>query len=970
MVFLQRGARALALLLLFAQLPAAAQAPAQNAVPAAALPAPRYARPDDPWIFRGTDIPVDKEWLFGEMPNGIRYATRHNGVPPGQVSIRIAIDAGSLDEKPSEMGFAHLIEHLTFRQSKYLGNAEVIPNWQRMCASFGTDTNAETTPTHTVYKLDLPNVSQASLDESMKLLSGMIEAPALSEANLKTEVPIVLAERRERSGVDERVAQASRETLFAGQLLAERPPIGTVATLEAATPQSVRAFHDRWYRPENTVIVVVGDYPREYLASLVEKWFADWQMAGTPTPAPDFGAPAAPPGADPANPVGETRVVVEPGQPRGLNYAYLRPYHQVVDNLEYNRGNLIDAVAMAVINRRLETRARGGAAYLQASVDNQNVSRSANGTFVSLVPLTPDWRAALRDVRGVIADALTEPPTQAEIDREVAELDVVFANQVQQASVQAGAQMADDVVNAVDIREAVGSPALFLQVFRDMKARFTPAQVFAHTKKLFTATVIRGVYLTPVAGEADAASLAAALRAKPQADGKSRGTAKQISFADLPPIGPPAAPVSRHKLGVYDIQQLDYANGVHAMVWNSGNEPGRVTVKVRFGSGARAFSSKDAVYARLGQMALVGAGEATLDQNALDRISTGRKMGFDFDTKDTVFTFQAATRKEDLADQLYLFAAKLAMPRWDPAPLQRAKASAKLAYPSYSADPTSVLGRDLEWLLSNRDPRFATPTPAMIDSATAAGFRRVWEPLLQQGPVEVDVFGDIDVPATVEALNKTFGALPPRKPIPADALARTLSFPAPSAQPVVLHHSGDPDQAAAVVAWPTGGGSARLPESRKLELLGDVFQNRLLEAMREKAGASYSPQVQSTWPLDLDRGGRILAMSQLPPQLVPEFFAAADKIAADLAATGPTPDELARATEPLRQLLNRLETGHTFWLNQLEGATTDPNRLTQLPSIMRDYTVSTPAEMQALAAKYLQPGKAFRVEVLPEKSAK
>jgi zinc protease len=140
--------------------------------------------------------------------------------------------------------------------------------------------------------------------------------------------------------------------------------------------------------------------------------------------------------------------------------------------------------------------------------------------------------------------------------------------------------------------------------------------------------------------------------------------------------------------------------------------------------------------------------------------------------------------------------------------------------------------------------------------------------------------------------------------------------------------------------------------------------------MREKAGASYSPQVQASWPLDMNNGGRLMAMSQLPPDLVPEFFAAADKIAADLAATGPTADELARATEPLRQLLNRLETGHTFWLNQLEGATTDPNRVKLLPSIMNDYTVSTPAEMQALAARYLQPGKAFRVEVLPEKNAK
>jgi zinc protease len=477
------------------------------------------------------------------------------------------------------------------------------------------------------------------------------------------------------------------------------------------------------------------------------------------------------------------------------------------------------------------------------------------------------------------------------------------------------------------------------------------------------------VYLTPDAGEADAATIAAAMHETAVADDSSGAAAKAVSFADLPPIGTPAAPVARRRIGIYDIEQLDYANGVKAMVWNSGNEPGRVTVRVRFGSGSRAFSGQDAVYARLGQMALVSSGEDGLDQDALDRISTGRKMGFDFAIKDAAFTFSAATRQEDLADQLYLFAAKLALPRWDAKPVERALASAKLAYPSYGTDPASVLGRDLEWLLNNRDPRYATPTPAALDAASAAGFRKVWEPLLKQGPVEVDVFGDVDTAAAVEALNRTFGALPPRQPIPAAALARGLTFPAPTAQPVILRHTGEADQAAAVVAWPTGGGSARLPESRKLELLGEVFQNRLLDAMREKAGASYSPQVQATWPLDISSGGRLMAMTQMPPDLVPEFFAAADKIAADLAATGPSADELARATEPLRQLLNRLETGHTFWLNQLEGATGDPNRVALLPSIMNDYTVSTPAEMQALAARYLQPAKAFRVEVLPEKPA-
>ena len=256
------------------------------------------------------------------------------------------------------------------------------------------------------------------------------------------------------------------------------------------------------------------------------------------------------------------------------------------------------------------------------------------------------------------------------------------------------------------------------------------------------------------------------------------------------------------------------------------------------------------------------------------------------------------------------------------------KASAKLAYPSYGTDPRSVLGRDLEWLLSNRDPRYATPTPAELDAATPEGFRKVWEPLLKQGPVEVDVFGDVDDAAVDQALNSTFGALPPRQPIPAGSAG---------ARAVVPRADRAAGRAAPFRRVRPGRGGDRLADRRRL---GDAA--RKPQARTARRGVPEPParrdaregrgELFAAGAVDAGRststsGGRLMAMTQLPPQLVPEFFAAADKIAADLAATGPTADELARATEPLRQLLNRLETGHTFWLNQLEGATTDPNRV-------------------------------------------
>ncbi|MEC7422709.1 MAG: pitrilysin family protein, partial [Pseudomonadota bacterium] len=585
-----------------------------------ATPSPQHVTPagGTPWIYEGSDVPRDEEWIFGELPNGLRYAVRKNGVPPDQVSVRVRIDAGSLHEEDSELGYAHLLEHLLFRESRYLGPAEAIPTWQRLGATFGSDTNAETSPTHTVYKLDLPNVNEAKLAESMKLLSGMVRSPVLSDANVKAEVPIVMAEKRERGGPGERAGNASREVLFSGQRLATRTPIGTEETLGAATGDSVSAFYKRWYRPENAVIVAAGDMDPLQLAAEIEKWFGDWQGEGPAVPAPDFGDPVAPAGADPENPVGEVGVVVEPDLPRSFTYAVMRPWRPVQDTVAYNEGLLRDALAQALINRRLESRARAGGSYLYAQVSQDDVSRSADMTFVSFAPLTGDWKTALDDIRGVIADALATPPSQEEIDRELAEFEIVFKSQVEQRRVLPGPRLADDIVNAVDIREAVAAPETVLTVFNSMRETITPELVLDHTRALFTGDVIRASYVTPATDEASAEAIRAALGEDIAADAEARVAAQAISFDDLPAVGEPGEVVAQAPIGVLDIEQVEFANGVKAILWANDAEPGRVAVKVRFGAGYRAIDPEDAVYANLGYAALIGSGIGDLGQEELD----------------------------------------------------------------------------------------------------------------------------------------------------------------------------------------------------------------------------------------------------------------------------------------------------------------------------------------------------------------
>ncbi len=953
-------------------LPAFAQeAPSQIAA-TPEVPEPRALQTDGetPWLYEGSNVPVDDEWLFGKMDNGLRYAVRRNGVPPRQMSIRVRIDAGSLHEEDSEQGFAHLLEHLLFRESRYLGQAEAIAAWQRLGATFGSDANAETSPTHTAYKLDIPDIDDVKLYESFRLLSGMIQEPVLSDENVDAERPIVLAEKRERGGASQRVSDLTRRTFFAGQRLATRNPIGTVETLEGATGEAVDAFYRRWYRPENTVIVVAGDADPIVLAGLVEQWFGEWEGQGEPGVAPDFGDPVAPDGAEIAAgsglAIGSLGVAVEPDLPRSLTYAIMRPWRKVDDTIVYNEGLLLDSLSQSIINRRLETRARGGGSFLYAQVGQDDVSRSTDATFVTFAPLTDDWQAALADVRGVIADAITNPPTQEEIDREAAEFQVAFASSVEQARVQAGRDLANNVVNAVDIRETVASPRVVLDVWEGMQDRLTPDEVSVRTRALFNGDVLRSVYVTPSIGEADEAALQLALATAVTVDDTARLAAQNLSFDDLPPVGVPGTISEQGPLGILEVEQVVLSNGVRALLWANDAEPGRVTVRVRFGAGYRAFDEESAVYASIGQRALVGSGIGELGQNELDRLSTGRRLGFDFGIDDAVFTFTAQSRSSDVADQLYLFAAKLGRPRWDADPVIRATAAAELAYNTYSTSPGAVLNRDLEFIATDSDPRFATPTPEALESVTPERFREVWEPLLGEGPIEVLIFGEFDRDAIVEKLTETFGALPERAPIAPDVAARLPTFPATTDEPTVLTHRGDANQAAAVIAWPSGGGMASIRESRQLEILTQIFNNRLLEALRERAGASYSPQVFSDWPTDIPTGGRIVALAQLTPDFVPIFFAEGARISRDLAANPPTADEINRVTEPLSQRVRRASTGNQFWLYNLEGASYDPQRVSLLRSLLSDYSQTTPQIMQFLADRYFGQQTPLRLAVIPE----
>ncbi len=938
-------------------------APGPAAKPAAKAPAARRDAFVDKtaWLYKGSDITPDPEWHFGTLANGLRYAVRRNGVPPGQVAVRVRIDAGSLYESDAERGFAHLIEHLSFRGSAYVPDGEAKRVWQRLGTTFGSDTNAQTSPTSTTYKLDLPGAMSESLDTSLKILSGMMAQPNITAQALGAERPVVLAEQREQPGPQVRFGDATRRLFFAGQPLADRSPIGSIATLEAATADTVKAFHDRWYRPERAVVIISGDLDPALFEQLIVKNFADWAGMGRNPADPDFGAPMA--GAQ------ATAAIVEPAIPPVVAMAVLRPWKFNDDTVIFNQKRLVDLVALRLINRRLETRARTGGSFIQATVSLDDVSRSANGTFIDVLPVGDNWQAALRDVRATIADAQAAPAAQAEIDRELSEFDIGMKTQVDTARAEAGAKQADDLGEALDIRETVTAAQTAYDILQSAreKGMFSAEALLASTRRVFMGDVTRALVNTRTTDATAAAALAAALVEDVSRLGSARKALVKTDFSSLPKLGAPGKIVSRSTIAQFGMERVDFANGSRALFFPGNSEASRVYVRVRFGRGYNALPADRQTAAWAGGLALIPSGIGKLGLERIDQLTAGRRIGLSFDIDEDAFVIGYTTSSQDLPDQLRLIAAKLAQPGWDPDPLARAKAVTLAGYNVFTSSPTGILARDLEGLLHDGDARWTTPTREQVAALTPAQFRKLWAPLLASGPIEVQVFGDFQLNDGINAVAASIGALKPRK----DKLAAVppVRFPAHVATAITRTHDGPDNQAVAVMAWPTGGGAAGIAESRRLEVLAQIFSDRLFERLRSDAGASYSPNVQSSWPEGLANGGRIVAIGQVPPDKVAFFFTLAREIAADLAAKPIGEDEFKRTLGPYYQYIVRASTGNSFWLGQTSGATRDDRIVKALTTLGADIGSITPEQLQQVAAKYLRPDRDWSMQVLPARIA-
>jgi predicted Zn-dependent peptidase len=224
-----------------------------------------------PQILTASRNPYSKEIPTADvrelvLPNGIRVVSER--IPgASSVAMGVWIGVGSRDEAPNEYGTAHFIEHVVFKGTKHYSMRDIM----QLVESRGGMLNAFTTKEQTCYYTwtRIPY-----LEDAFSIVSDLVLYPGFSASSIGKERGVISEEILGlEDEPDELVFDLLEETIFQKSGLAH-PVIGTVDSISKATSKSLRAFHSRYYAPNNIIIAASGAQSHSELFRLAKKYFS------------------------------------------------------------------------------------------------------------------------------------------------------------------------------------------------------------------------------------------------------------------------------------------------------------------------------------------------------------------------------------------------------------------------------------------------------------------------------------------------------------------------------------------------------------------------------------------------------------------------------------------------------------------------------------------------------------------------
>jgi len=931
-----------------------------STTPAVSTPQPPPP-PPPPLPSAMNGIPMDPKVKIGKLSNGMTYYIRQNNKPENRAELRLAVNAGSMEEDDDQLGLAHLIEHMAFNGSTHFTKNELVDYLERVGSRFGPDLNAYTSFDETVYIIQVRTDEKEQFDKGLLILKDWAAGISFDSVEIEKERGVVVSEWRSGLSPNQRMQDKYFPFLYFNSRYAKRLTIGKPEIINTAPAATIKRFYKDWYRPELMSVFVVGTIDPSEVEKQVQSMFADIQsktMARKKAPhtVPDH-----------------TQTFVEvvtdaEATNSSVDIIYKHRFNQVKTLLDY-RTRVEQNLYNRMLGRRLSDLTKTANppfvfANTGYSQDVGDLATYSSYASADAKDIKRSFQALLDENQRVLQHGFTS----SELDREKANL----LRQAEQAVAEEDKQESNRIIsrlvgNFLD-NNPIPNAAQTMDMYTSMLPTITVDEISQFAKSWITQQSRVIIVTGPEKDKAilpDSVELMALLNASAEKEMEPYNDI-DLSAPLLEGKFPAQAVMDYRHDTLLDVYHWEFANGVSVTAKPTEFKNDEILM-TGYSPGGSSLYKDDLFPAARSASNVVGtSGVGTYNAAALEKKLTGIRASaspFIFERYEGINGSSSVKDKETMMQLIYSYLVRY---RQDTVALSSFLKRERSMLANLLSNPQVWFTDKVNRVTSSYNLRRGIPTLASYDRITMSDIIDIYSDRFGDLS-DMDFFfvGNFD-PDTLQLLTSRYLAALPGKG--RKETWRDIGDRYPKGRIDSTYYRGEAPKS--LVNYIFHGPDHYNPDSAYLlQSLIDVARIKLREELREEEGGVYGVGIgggQSKFPIE--QFSIRISYNVDPPrteELDDACLAVVRKLKTEI-----DPGDIIKITEAQRQGRIKELQQNQFWMNAFVNSwmnDTDVAQATQLATLEKRIATITPEVLMSAARKYFDEGSLIGLVMYPEK---
>jgi zinc protease len=909
-------------------------------------------------------IPVDPDVRIGKLDNGLTYYIRHNNWPENRAEFYIAQKVGSIQENDDQRGLAHFLEHMAFNGSKHFKGNELLRWCESIGVKFGTDLNAYTSIDQTVYNIsNVPTTREGIVDSCLLILYDWADGLLLEQEEIEKERGVIHEEWRLRTSAQQRMLERDLPKLYPGSKYGHRMPIGLMEIIDNFERPFLQAYYEKWYRPDNQAIIVVGDVDVIKVEEKIKGMFADIKLPENPEKVVKYPVP------DNAEPI----IVIDKDKEQRYNIMEVLMKHEAFpDTLKGTMAYLItdyikDAALSMLRDRLKEYAEKPESPFLQAfASDGQYLlSNTVDAFELGFLPKEGQTEAALTAVLTEARRAAEFGFTPTEYNRFKADftsnLDKQYSNKDKRFNSQFVNQYVqhfidNDPIPSIDytyetMKQII--PVIPIEAINEVAKQLISQKDSNLVVLNFNNEKEGAVYPTE-----DGVKKAIAAARAAQIEAYVDNVKDEPLMTTMPKKGSVKKETKNDKFGY---TELELSNGVKVVLKKTDLKKDQVILRGEGFGGSALYGEKDFANIKMFDDVVEASGLGNFTHTELEKALAGKIASASLSMSTYRQNVSGSSTPKDVETMLQLVYLYFTNINKDQKSFDNMMSTTETMLKNRLLQPENVLNDSVQATFSCHNPRFKSIEASELKNVSYDRVLQIAkERTANAAAYTFTIIGNYDEATIRPLIEQYIASLPSKKKVEkakkvdTDFKGKVLNH---------FKHKAETPKAIAVMYWYSNNLPYNLENSIKATIAGQILSMEYLKKIREDASAAYTVGAAASMSRnDFDTEAYILAQCPMKP----EKADIANQILRDevnaMAKTCDA-DKLQKVKEYLLKNLGDQRKQNSYWLGRINtwrkyGMDFD----TDYEKVVNAQTTES---ISAFVAELLKAGNAAEVIMMP-----